>query len=358
MNAEQIFDKVRTTVEHIPVPDKGNTVVLFGAGGLGVMSLSALREEQTITAFCDNDKHKVGTMIEGLPCISPEQLSEYPEVFALICTIKYYGSIHQQLEQIGIRHCCLDAYIVRRHWSEFEAVFHSLDETSQRVYAGILLCRVTGDVSGAEKYFCGNQYFALPKFDDLTCRRGAFVDCGAFVGDTIEDLVKHSLGTAPAIYAFEPNDRSYAALRKRVAFLCDIWAMEPGKIVCEKIGIGKKYETLSFVDGDQYSSTQISHASGTTGDVKLTGLDEYLKRMGNPNIELIKADIESYEWDMLHGAKETIQRFKPQLAICIYHSIYDFFRIPLYLRSLVPEYRLAVRHHGVTETETVLYCDL
>ena len=45
MNAEQIFDKVRTTVEHIPVPEKGNTVVLFGAGGLGVMSLSALKLE-------------------------------------------------------------------------------------------------------------------------------------------------------------------------------------------------------------------------------------------------------------------------------------------------------------------------
>lgn len=358
MGAAQIFEEVRTVVGQISMPEENDTVILFGAGGLGVMSIPTLLEEQTITAFCDNDKDKEGTIIEGLPCISPKQLLDYPSTFVLIGTVKYYNGIHQQLEQMEIRHCSLDAYIVRRHWDEFESVFNILDGESQRVYAGILLCRVSGDVSEAENYFCGNQYFALPKFDDLTSRKGAFVDCGAFVGDTVEGMVKHALGTVPAIYAFEPNDRNYAALRKRVSFLNDIWAIEPRKIVCEKMGIGKKRKTLSFVAGDRHSTTQITHNSEAVGNVEIIGLDEYLKGAGNPNIEFIKAYIESYEWDMLHGAKETIQRCKPQLAICIYHNAYDLFRIPQYLRRLVPEYHIAIRHHGVMETETVLYCAL
>lgn len=358
MNAAQIFEEVRTVVEQISMPEENDTVILFGAGGMGTRTLPPLRVEQAIAALCDNDKNKIGTMIEGLPCVSSDQLLKYPRVFALVSAARFYVSIHQQLDQMGIHHCSLDAYVVRRHWHEFEAVFNSLDSESQRVYAGILLCRVSGNVSEAENYFCGNQYFALPKFDDLTSRKGTFVDCGAFVGDTVEGMVKHALGTVPAIYAFEPNDRNYAALRKRISFLSDIWAIEPGKIVCEKMGIGKKRETLSFVAGDRHSTTQITHDSEAVGNVEIIGLDEYLKGAGNPNIEFIKADIESYEWDMLHGAKETIRRCKPQLAICIYHNAYDLFRIPQYLRRLVPEYRIAIRHHGVMETETVLYCAL
>jgi len=358
MNAAQIFEMVRTVTEQITIPEENDTVILFGAGGLGVMSLSALQAEHKVTAFCDNDKNKVGTMIEGVPCISPAQLLYYPNAFVLIGSVKHYSSIHQQLSQMEIRHCSLDAYIVQKHWAEFESVFDILDDDAKKIYAGILLCRVSGDNSEAEKYFCGNPYFSLPKFNYLFQygAGGGFIDCGAFVGDTVEEMIKHSLGSVPVIYAFEPNDRNYAALRKRVSFLCDIWALEPERIICENAGVGMKSAALSFIAGDQYIGTQITHNLDTTGNVRVVSIDEYLKEKGNPTIALIKADIESYEWDMLHGAKETIQRCKPKLAICIYHSVYDFFRIPLYLKKLVPEYHFTVRHHSLADEETMLYC--
>lgn len=356
MNAAQTFEMVRTVTEQITTPEENDTVILFGAGGLGVMSLSALQTEHKVTAFCDNDKNKAGTMIEGLPCISPAQLLDYPKAFVLISSAKYYSSIHQQLGQMEIRHCSLDAYIVQKHWAEFERVFDILDNDAKQIYAGILLCRVSGDNSEAEKYFCGNPSFAIPKFDYLLHPRGGFIDCGAFVGDTVEEMVKHSFGTVPVIYAFEPNARNYAALRKRVSFLRDIWALEPETIICENAGVGIKSATLSFVAGYQYIGTQITHNLDAAGNVKVVSIDEYLKEKGNPTIALIKADIESYEWDMIHGAKETIQRCKPKLAISIYHSVYDFFRIPLYLKKLVPEYHFTVRHHSLADEETTLYC--
>ena len=334
MNAAQTFEMVRTVTEQITTPEENDTVILFGAGGLGVMSLSALQTEHKVTAFCDNDKNKAGTMIEGVPCISPAQLLDYPKAFVLIGSVKHYSSIHQQLSQMEIRHCSLDAYIVQKHWAEFESVFDILDDDAKKIYAGILLCRVSGDNSEAEKYFCGNPYFSLPKFNYL-CQYGAG---GGF------------------IYAFEPNDRNYAALRKRVSFLCDIWALEPERIICENAGVGMKSAALSFIAGDQYIGTQITHNLDTTGNVRVVSIDEYLKEKGNPTIALIKADIESYEWDMIHGAKETIQRCKPKLAISIYHSVYDFFRIPLYLKKLVPEYHFTVRHHSLADEETTLYC--
>ena len=51
----------------------------------------------------------------------------------------------------------------------------------------------------------------------------------------------------------------------------------------------------------------------------------------------------------------TIQRDKPKLAICIYHKPEDMTEIPLYIKSLVPEYKLYIRHHSNRYGETVLY---
>lgn len=326
---------------------------------MGALAVSVLKDELEIIAVCDNDTEKQNLTIEGLPCISPQKLSDYKNPFVFISTVKYYPVIHQQLTTMGVRHCCLDAYVVRQHLAEFETVFQMLDNESRRVYAGILLCRVSGDVSDAEKYCCDNQYFCLPKFRYIHNEKGAFVDCGAFVGDTLEEMVKRSLGTAPKLYAFEPGERAFDALKKRTSFLCDIWAIEPERIICEKAGVGEKRGYLSFreytTDLAGMSFTDIDTSTKNAG-AEIVDLDSYFTEKQEENISFIKADIEGSEWAMLQGAKGTIQRCKPKLAICVYHSIYDFFRIPLFLKNLVPEYQFMVRHHGDWDEETVLYC--
>lgn len=66
-------------------------------------------------------------------------------------------------------------------------------------------------------------------------------------------------------------------------------------------------------------------------------------------------DIEGAEMDALFVAQETIWRNHPKLAICIYHSDEDMIQIIEYVHSLVPEYKLFVRHHTRGRCETVLY---
>ena len=69
----------------------------------------------------------------------------------------------------------------------------------------------------------------------------------------------------------------------------------------------------------------------------------------------IKMDIEGSEMDALKGAKNTIMRNSPKLAICIYHSDEDMLRIVSYVHDLNPSYKLYVRHHSRGSSETVLY---
>lgn len=70
---------------------------------------------------------------------------------------------------------------------------------------------------------------------------------------------------------------------------------------------------------------------------------------------MIKMDIEGSELRALEGAKQLIQKYKPRLAICIYHRPEDVTDILQYIRTLVPEYKLYIRHHAINQCETVVY---
>ena len=69
----------------------------------------------------------------------------------------------------------------------------------------------------------------------------------------------------------------------------------------------------------------------------------------------LKADIESYEYQMLCGAKHSIKKYKPNIAICIYHNAVDFFQIPIMVHDLYPDYKLMIRQHSFTVADTLLY---
>ena len=69
----------------------------------------------------------------------------------------------------------------------------------------------------------------------------------------------------------------------------------------------------------------------------------------------IKMDIEGAEYNALLGAERLIRERHPKLAICVYHSIEDYIRIPLLIRSFYSGYRFYFRHHSVTSGESVLY---
>ena len=69
-------------------------------------------------------------------------------------------------------------------------------------------------------------------------------------------------------------------------------------------------------------------------------------------------DIEGAEQKALQGAVETLKRFKPDLAISIYHSLKDYSEIALWIDSLQLGYKFHVRHFTIHLEETVLFATI
>ena len=96
----------------------------------------------------------------------------------------------------------------------------------------------------------------------------------------------------------------------------------------------------------------ISSKVNSSKMIRVDKIDNMIKE----SITFIKMDIEGVEYAALQGATNTINKYKPKLAICVYHKVEDMWAIPLYLKSLVPDYKFAIRHHANFHVcETVCY---
>ena len=178
-----------------------------------------------------------------------------------------------------------------------------------------------------------------------------FVDCGAYVGDTVEQYIWHHEGIVGKIYAFEPNARNIKALNARFRRLNEEWAFDDGKLNIVDSGVGRKTE-MQYFAYKTFGSLVVGSSDASVETVKVFALDDYF---GEQRISFLKSDVESFDYEMLRGAERIICRDRPKLAICIYHNAFDMFRTQLWLDGLGLGYKFAVRHHSVNIAETVLY---
>ena len=93
--------------------------------------------------------------------------------------------------------------------------------------------------------------------------------------------------------------------------------------------VGADRCTLKFA----MSGAATSKVEDTGVDVACMPLDELFADIP---VTLIKMDIEGAEYDALRGGWRVIQRDSPILAICVYHTQADIWRIPLLMRSMNP----------------------
>jgi hypothetical protein len=66
-------------------------------------------------------------------------------------------------------------------------------------------------------------------------------------------------------------------------------------------------------------------------------------------------DIEGAEMPALGGAIETIRKFKPKLAISVYHRTQDLYEVPQLIKNIDSRYKFYLGHYTIYKEETVLF---
>jgi FkbM family methyltransferase len=174
-----------------------------------------------------------------------------------------------------------------------------------------------------------------------------FVDGGSLNLENAFDFVQWCDGNYEHIYAFEPDKKNFQACEE---VLCNTASLDRSRISLYPEGLWNSRKVLSFHEtGGGGASLSME------GNVRIpvTSLDAVL---AGRKVTYIKLDIEGAEKEALEGAKETICKYKPKLAICLYHKFEDVIEVPLHILRLVPSYKMYIRHYSTFHYETVLYC--
>ena len=117
-------------------------------------------------------------------------------------------------------------------------------------------------------------------------------------------------------------------------------------------------EKLYFSDNGPGSKLKTEPFDGMAGTVEIATIDQVVKSKSLDKVDFVKMDIEGAELDALKGGESTIRKFKPKLAISLYHSLDDFCDIPAYLDSLNLGYQFYLHHATIHTEETVLFAHI
>lgn len=383
---EQLIEKL----SKVYLSFDSSKLVIWGTGAYGKWLLSFLTLlgiNKKVCCFCDSfhDDTK-SDYIENIPVYSPIKCSSlyhdakfiiasdfYEEILNSISNssysdidtfvldhdnkmlekqIIYYTNPPDPIRVVGFNYTWFPVYAEADKSNKLKMMLDYIDanladQESRDIIHNRCKTFLTGDLSYIDKNEINSHSYFSQDFYPISSDEVLF-DCGAFTGDTIEDFVTFTNKKYKKIVAFEPDEKNVKRLNAFVNNKIE-------NVVVIQKATGDKNGKVSFLNnGNMFSKTVDVKDSSDELSVDIVRLDNYI----DYHPTLIKMDIEGAELDSLIGATQIIKTQKPKLAICIYHMPFDFYEIPKFLKSLVPEYKFKVRQHEHGFCETVLYAYL
>jgi len=225
----------------------------------------------------------------------------------------------------------------KNNTKEYQKTFDLLaDEKSREIFEKVINFKISFDYNFMEG-FTNNfdeQYFdkdLISNISDIS-----FVDGGGYVGDTLPNIIKN-FHDFKKIYCIEPNTLHINIAKRNF----------------------EKYEKIEFINcglgnKKEYNEEDNSTQNNCTHDYQALKIDT-IDNLISEKVDFIKMDIEGAEQDAIEGSSETIKKYTPILAICVYHKAEDWYKIPQKVLDINPDYKIYLRHYMEGIFETVMY---
>jgi FkbM family methyltransferase len=200
--------------------------------------------------------------------------------------------------------------------------------------------------------FVHQQYRCETPIGPIECSPGDYViDAGGCYGDTAL-YFSQLTGPTGRVASFEFLPQNLMVFRKNLELNSEL----AGRIHIHENPVWVESDQELFVSGSG-PGTMVTENKTTqdAASVSTLKIDDVVGSADFPKVDFIKMDIEGAEQQALRGAEECIRRFKPKLAITVYHSLEDFWEIPQWIDELGLGYKFYLRHFTIHSEETVLF---
>lgn len=238
---------------------------IYGAGKAAQLRIKWLREYGIQIAGCcvDLEYYRPDMNVEGLTVYSIEGLNELDTEYELFigfedhqkakqmaCSLKKAGKTVYYIEDpFKFRYMDYDFFI--KNSEKFQEAYDLLeDELSRDIFVAQLNARISACSDSMVQYQSPLPYGYDFELLNLSGHE-AFVDCGAFDGDTVEELLQYTGGCCDQIYAFEPDAKNAQQMKEKFRAV----NFRSEKITIIEKGLGKEKGMAGFFeDSSLYSN--------------------------------------------------------------------------------------------------------
>lgn len=351
-------------------------IILYGAGYLGKKMYKELQYSSVkVSCFIDKNAELIDMDIPVYNLAAADELADksIPVLLSGLFDKNTEGIIKKQLYEMGF----LNVY------SLYQLDWHELMETDlgRTIFIGDYnLNNLQDDIEeincaynllaedidreyflqyiAAYKHYNFNDLYSLSDLSDGNCLKmqysgndvpeemnfKRFLDCGAYDGDALRNLLDNGK-IINEYLAFEPQ----LDLCEKIAGMNGRHSV--GSIAAIPCGISDKGEICHFTaDADTKTSAKVIESGEKV--IQCMSID-MIGDIFKPTF--IKMDIEGMELKALKGAANTIRKYQPHMAICVYHDLSHLWKVPLFLHSLNNKYKFYLRNYQIMGLETVLY---
>ncbi|MCM8820282.1 MAG: FkbM family methyltransferase [Candidatus Omnitrophica bacterium] len=146
-----------------------------------------------------------------------------------------------------------------------------------------------------------------------------FIDIGAHIGKYTLKVAK-MVGEGGLVIAIEPVPHTFKALLKGIklnkinnviAFNIAAWNEE--KVIPIYVVSEGTYNSQTGMLG--FGQSSVKRKVGEKVEVQTRSIDRIVEELKLPRVNWIKCDVEGAEYEVLEGARNTIERFRPQLIV-------------------------------------------
>ena len=219
----------------------------------------------------------------------------------------YFGDYPKFDQLVGVTYNWFLLYRDFVNKGSFQSDYHSLvklfsnDEMSIEIINKRLMTLITGDLNYNNSIpLTFPQYFSKNYYESSNLNQGAYIDVGAFNGDTIFDYIKYFGQQNGKILAFEPDENNFKQLSEVVK------SSNLKNIELFKAAVGACSGKISFSQNGNMGSHIVAHQNDLLERMYVGDVPEFCKgcyHLRVKNVDKVYKFLEPIRYISLGGSK-------------------------------------------------------